>query len=170
MLDQPTVDTEVGPAEGPIFRYRVAALIVRGESLLLATNDAVDFYYSVGGAVRVCERAEEALRRELLEETGWSLEVGRLVVVHEDFFVSRPHNVTRHEISLYFLVDVPDDFVPRGGSVSLNGAPEHLSWVSIDALGEVETHPTWLRREFKRLGKGVQHIVTCDDGLYFVRS
>ena len=42
------------------FRYRVGAIILEENSVLVATNDACDFYYSIGGGVHLGETAEEA--------------------------------------------------------------------------------------------------------------
>ena len=44
-------------------------MILEENSVLVATNDACDFYYSIGGGVHLGETAEEAVRREVLEET-----------------------------------------------------------------------------------------------------
>ena len=68
------------------FRYRVGAIILEENSVLVATNDACDFYYSIGGGVHLDESAEEAVRREVLEETGLPYEIDRLAFVHENFF------------------------------------------------------------------------------------
>ena len=68
------------------FRYRVGAIILEENSVLVATNDACDFCYSIGGGVHLDENAEEAVRREVLEETGLPYEIDRLAFVHENFF------------------------------------------------------------------------------------
>lgn len=68
------------------FRYRVGAIILEENSVLVATNDAYDFCYSIGGGVHLDESAEEAVRREVLEETGLPYEIDRLAFVHENFF------------------------------------------------------------------------------------
>lgn len=68
------------------FRYRVGAIILEENSVLMATNDACDFCYSIGGGVHLDESAEEAVRREVLEETGLPYEIDRLAFVHENFF------------------------------------------------------------------------------------
>lgn len=68
------------------FRYRAGAIILEENSVLVATNDACDFCYSIGGGVHLDESAEEAVRREVLEETGLPYEIDRLAFVHENFF------------------------------------------------------------------------------------
>ena len=52
------------------FRYRAAAIIVENDCVLFAGNELEDYYYSIGGGVHMGESAEEAVKREVLEETG----------------------------------------------------------------------------------------------------
>ena len=52
------------------FRYRAAAIIVEEGCVLFARNDEDDYFYSVGGAVHMGETSEEAVKREVFEETG----------------------------------------------------------------------------------------------------
>ena len=52
------------------FRYRAAAIIVENDCVLLASNSKADYFYSVGGGVHIGEKAEDAVVREVFEETG----------------------------------------------------------------------------------------------------
>ena len=84
------------------FRYR-AAIIVEDGCVLFAGNEKEDYYYSIGGAVHVGETAEDAVRREVMEETGVAYEVDRLAVVHENFFDDNTGSLRGlhcHEIAL----------------------------------------------------------------------
>lgn len=45
------------------FRLRAAAIIIENGAVLFATNDAEDYYYTIGGRVELGETAEEAVRR-----------------------------------------------------------------------------------------------------------
>lgn len=51
------------------FRYRAAAIIVENNCVLLAGNSKADYLYSVGGGVHIGEKAEDAVVREVFEET-----------------------------------------------------------------------------------------------------
>ena len=57
------------------FRYRAAAIIVEDGCVLFAGNERDDYYYSVGGAVCMGEYAEDAVIREVYEETGVRYEI-----------------------------------------------------------------------------------------------
>ncbi len=93
------------------FRYRAAAIIIENDCVLLASNEACDYFYSVGGGVHLGETAEEAIVREVFEETGIKYEVDRMAFVHENFFSESSGSLKGldcHEIAFYFIMK------PRG--------------------------------------------------------
>jgi 8-oxo-dGTP diphosphatase len=84
--------------EAHCFRVSVSALIFEGEKVLLAHRRAIDWWNLPGGAVDPGETVDEALRREVREETGLEVEVGQLVGVY-----SKP---LKQEIVLSFRCQV----------------------------------------------------------------
>ena len=84
------------------FRYRAAAIIIENNCVLFAGNEREDYLYSIGGAVHMGETAEDAVIREVFEETGVHYEIDRLAVIHENFFDSNTgalKDLSCHEIS-----------------------------------------------------------------------
>lgn len=49
-------------------------------------NERADYLYSVGGRIKFGETAEEAVIREVLEETSVRVAVDRLGFIHENYF------------------------------------------------------------------------------------
>lgn len=144
------------------FRYRAAALIVEDGCVLFAQNDRDDYLYSVGGAVQLGESAEDAVRREVLEETGVSYEVDRMVFIHENFFEgdeSLP-GFHCHEVAFYFLMK------PRGTreldcrSTTSDGLPERMVWIPLDELANHRHYPDFLGEVLQNMQPGIRHIVT----------
>ena len=148
--------------DGAWFRYRAAAVILKDGRVLMACNEADPYYYSVGGAVRAGETAEEAVVREVLEETGTRMEVDRLAFVHENFFEGSAGltGLRCHEVALYFLMKVPEGFEPKGGSLSMHGAAEHMEWLPLDRFSSFRAYPEFFAAELPRLGPGIRHIVS----------
>ncbi|MBQ6756045.1 MAG: NUDIX domain-containing protein [Oscillospiraceae bacterium] len=144
------------------FRYRAAAIIVEDGCVLLAGNEKEDYLYSVGGAVHLGETAEDAVRREALEETGVSYEVDRLAVIHENFFNESSGGLKGlecHEIALYFIMK------PRG-TKELNsnsftmGVRETMHWIPIEKLDGYKAFPLFLKDYLQSEHAGIEHIVT----------
>lgn len=68
------------------FTYRVAAIIIKDNKLLMAKHEDYPCYYTVGGKVRINETSEEAVIREAYEETGIEFQTDRLSFIQERFF------------------------------------------------------------------------------------
>ncbi len=149
------------PVGDGYLNVRVGAIIQKNGKLLMVASSCGDYYYSVGGRIQFGESAEEAIRREVLEETGWALEIERLGFIHEDFFLcDAPSKWLKpmYEIAFYFYMKTPPDFEPL--CEKLDG--EGLEWVSPDT--EKAIYPTFFRTELHKPCAGVRHIVTDERG------
>lgn len=114
------------------FRYRAAGIIVEDGYVLFAGNDVDDYLYSVGGGVHVGETAEEAVVREVFEETGVHYEVDRLAFIHENFFVGGSGTIEKlhcHELTFYFLMKPMGTRQLNSHSSTSAGVAEHMHWV-----------------------------------------
>ena len=144
------------------FRYRAAAIIVENGCVLFAGNQHEDYYYSIGGGVHMGETAEDAVKREVFEETGVNYEIDYLAVIHENFFDESNgtlKGLNCHEISFYFMMK------PRG-TQELNsdsytfGVKEEMHWIPIEELDKHKAFPSFLKDYLSREYSGIEHIVT----------
>ena len=149
------------------FRYRAAAIIVENGCVLLATNDNVDYFYSVGGGVQLGEKAEGAVVREVFEETGILYEIDRLAVIHENFFTDSSElfkDLNCHEIALYFLMKAKGNKDLNSDSYT-QGVRENMVWIPIDDLDKHTVYPTFLKEYLNSMNTGILHIVTDENQL-----
>ena len=62
----------------------VSAMVWRGHEFLLMRRSDNGYWGLPGGFVELGESVADAARREVAEETGWSIEIGRLIGVYSD--------------------------------------------------------------------------------------
>lgn len=144
-----------------ILNIRVGAIIMKNDKFLMVENDRFEHMYSVGGRIKFGETAEEAVRREVFEETGIRMEIDRLGFIHENFFpgdsLAKKGNVV-HEISFFFYMKVPEDFELVCESFTEDGDKEHLVWIT--AEHPKTYYPEFFRTELANPSMDVKHFVT----------
>ena len=142
------------------FRYRAAAIIIEEGAICFMSSPSEDYHYSVGGAVQFGETTEEAVLREVIEETGQQYEIDRLVCFHENFF-SNSNGVLRgldcHEICLYYLMK------PKGKQFQGQIEDETVHWIPIQELENHRVFPTFIPQILKGVDMGIQHIITKNE-------
>ena len=144
------------------FRYRAAAIIVEDGCVLFAGNELEDYYYSIGGAVHMGETAEEAVKREVLEETGVAYAVDHLAVIHENFFHENTGSLKGmecHEIAFYFMMKPRGTKELHSDSYTL-GVREKMHWIPIDRLDRYKAFPTFMKEYLQSEHRGIEHIIT----------
>ena len=89
------------------FLYRVGGLAVHDGRLLVEHNVRHGFCFVPGGRVEYGENAVQALTRELDEEFGGDVRIGRLVVVADNLFELNGRRY--QEVGMYFLMKFTRD-------------------------------------------------------------
>ena len=151
------------PCGDGLINLRVGAIILKDGKFLMVGNDREDYLYSVGGRIQFGETSEEAVVREVEEETGVRMEVDRLGFVSEVYFYGdAPTNFgkTIYEVSFYYYMKVPEDFSPVSEDFMEGESEEHLRWVSAD--DEIRMFPTFFKTELTHPEYEVKHFVRDD--------
>lgn len=146
------------------FRYRVGAIIIEDGCVLFAKNVKDPYYYSIGGGVHMGETAEDAVKREVFEETGVHYEIDRLCYIHENFFDGSGtlEGLSCHEISFYYLMKSRGTQKLNSNSFTDSGIKENVHFISIDKLSEYTAFPLFFRDKLKNISNTIEHIVTDD--------
>jgi ADP-ribose pyrophosphatase YjhB (NUDIX family) len=150
---------------GRLFNFRVAAVIIEGNRVLLHRADYEDFWSLPGGRVEMLEDSREGLRREMLEELGEEVDIGRLVWVGENFFAFLFTDF--HELGMYFEVALPEDSELRQRAeewwmVEDNGVKICFRWFELAEVEAMPIVPGFLREGLVALPAATEHVVYRD--------
>lgn len=149
--------------DGGIVNIRVGAIIMKEGKFLMVCNNNEDYMYTVGGRIQFGETIENAVVREVYEETGVKMEIDRLGFIHENFFVAdswaKSHSVV-HEYSFIFYMKTPDNFKVGQSDCTEDGYQQKLVWVSPD--DDAKYYPQFFKTELRNPSKYVKHFVTDD--------
>jgi len=153
------MDVSINLTESKKFNLRVGALIIKEGKILMATNESVDYHYTIGGKVKLWESTEEAVIRECFEETGYTLEIDHLGYVFEDFFYEELAKKDFHEIAFYYFMKVPKEFNPHCTSVADGELAERIEWLEIEKLSDIPHFPNKLKEWVKNSNREIKHCI-----------
>ena len=128
------------------FSMRVGAVILHEDHALVERGEegGAEYWFLPGGRAEIGEPAGDTLRREMLEELGVDVEVGRLTHVIEYFFGM--DGVEYHQLALYFaanlppcyLLESPGPYFRNDGEVDL-----HFDWLPVADLSRHTLYPRY---------------------------
>lgn len=128
------------------FRPAVYAIIIQDNKILLSKQwDGYDF---PGGGIELGEGTEVALTREVKEETGIEIEVGRIVYANNSFFKLPYKEKFVHSIHFYYECSTV------GGQLSTEFFDEQEQryaempeWVELSEVGNIKVYSSVDARE-----------------------
>ena len=147
-MTQPDFRTKVG---NTVFGVRATALIVQHRKLLV-TKDK-NQYYTIGGAIQVNERTEDAVVREVKEELGVKAEALQLAFVVENRF--EQDGVSYHNIEFHYLVNLLGD-APL--TMQEDEKRQPCEWIDLDKLQNIQLVPAFLKTALPAWDGQLRHI------------
>jgi 8-oxo-dGTP diphosphatase len=121
------------------FRPSIYGLVFKAGKILLAkTFDGYDF---PGGAVEKGERFEQALVREVWEETGIKVKPQALLTVQEDFFIRFESKGKFHSILIFYICTNPKGKISAKNltefeKIHLGGA--EAEWIDLKDIKKIK--------------------------------
>ena len=161
--------------EAGYFGIRAEGVMIHNGRVLLHQPETMDWWTFTGGGVHLHESFEEAIRREWLEETGFEIEVKRLLYVIENFFVSEAThfpdkfaNEKIHGLGLCFLVEptekegvwMEDEFYGQE-DIQHQGRDLRITfrWFNPQDLKKINLLPICLKEALQNIPEHPIHIV-----------
>lgn len=138
------------------FGVRVSALMIKNGNIYLAKSPKEE-YYLIGGAILVNELTEDAIKREILEEVGVTIDVGPLAFVVENQFILE--GVAFHQIEFHYIVtplSEPNAYMEEGNQT------RQCEWVALDKLKDINLNPSFLKTALQEWDGQVRHFISKD--------
>lgn len=126
------LDENISKTYGEKLRVRVCGICLHENKILLVHHKSLgktgSLWAPPGGGMEYGESAEEALRREFIEETGLMVEVERFLFVHE--YLDPP----LHGIELFFLVNTVSGVLVTGQDPEMSKKDQIITSVGFHDL------------------------------------
>ncbi len=127
-----------------IIRGRACAIIRQADRILLNRFGGDSFWALPGGAVELGEFSTDALVREMREELGVTVEIGRLVWMVENLFEYRGTSYTEYGFYYEAAWPLPAHPIVEGEFVGQE-PDQFFRWVRNEDIAALDFRPTVLR-------------------------
>ncbi len=134
------------------FKLRVCGIIKVDDKYLISNCDNCVFWGFPGGHVEVGENTEQAVLREVLEETKFDCKILKTLANIQLFF-KREDGMPFHEIGYYYLLEPKNKIAAQNFSYEEDdkGTIRHhdFKWVTLDELLKMDVRPNDLKKILK---------------------
>ena len=139
-----TISEEINSLFGGQVRVRACGICIHNEQVLLVRHDMYGsgepFWSPPGGGIQFGETARQAVLREFEEETGFRVQVGRLLFVNEHI------QAPLHAVELFFEITAFEGGMISGSDPEMSAEGQIIkevrlmSWQEIKSLKENQVH------------------------------
>lgn len=85
-----------------VFRPSAYAIVKRGDEIVMLRNKGNGKLWLPGGGVEIGEKIEDGLKREINEEIGIKIKIGKLILAKENFFYYQPFDEAYHAFLFFY--------------------------------------------------------------------
>lgn len=117
-----------------IFRPAAYSLVMNKEKILLVNTKSTGKWFFPGGVIEKGERIAECLLREVFEETGIKISVGKMFSCREDFFYYDPLDIAYHNFSFIYFCTPETVEVSGQNNTDVQDEASEPQWIGIATL------------------------------------
>ena len=145
-----------------IFTCRVAALIEKNGKILFQKrkNDLV--WALPGGKIRVLEKLDDGIRREIFEELGVGIKNLKMASVTENFFNDKDKKV--HQYIFTYKCELDSD--KNDDKIEFDSIEENKNviyrWIEKSKIDDFEIRPDNIKKHIEKVEKGEMSFYKCE--------
>ena len=129
--------------DGMKLNIRTGIMIIKDNKILLHKNDNKDNYCLPGGGVQFLETSEEAIIREIKEETGLDIKVDSFVSTIENIF--EKDGIKFHEVYFIYKGSFIEDIDTSKIINNIEGKPLKYGFVDLDKIDDYYILPVVIK-------------------------
>jgi len=129
--------------DGMKLNVRVGIMIIKDNKILLHKNDNRDNYCLPGGGIKFLESSEDAIKREIKEETGLDIKVDEFVSTIENLF--EHDGIKFHEIYFIYKGSFVEDVDTSKIINNIEDKPIKYGFVDIDRIDDYYILPVVIK-------------------------
>ncbi|MDA3839606.1 MAG: NUDIX domain-containing protein [Patescibacteria group bacterium] len=126
------------PKEKLLFRPAGYAVVIDSDKVLLCNTKSTGKYWFPGGGVDLGEKLEDAIKREVREETGIEIEVEKFLTFQEIFFYYEPLDEAYQNFSFFYLCKPITTELLADDKVDQEEESEKPRWVDLKSIKKEE--------------------------------
>ena len=145
------------------FKFRVNGILIQNNEILVVKINPNSFYCLPGGHVKIGEDSQNAIIREMKEETGYDTHIIKLISVTENFFI-RKNNKKIHELGFYYLLKLNSENEIKEKEYDMLEENEeentlHFKWIPINKLKNIDFKPIEVKEKIENRDNNFEHLI-----------
>ncbi|MFC1722418.1 NUDIX hydrolase [Patescibacteria group bacterium] len=126
------------PESKLVFRPAVYGAIVDSDKILLMKTKSTGKHWFPGGGLNVGEKLEDALIREVTEETGIRIEISSLLDIDDVLFYYEPLDEAYHNMSFFYMCTPFSTVLIKDEDMDPSEESEKPRWIKIDSIKDYD--------------------------------